>query len=119
MKALILLTTLAVSLVACSQADQPVAKTADRPNILLIVADDMGYSDVEPFGGEIDTPNIQSLADRGVKFTNFYVGPSCSGTRSMLLSGNDSHVAGLGTMNELLAPNQIGQPRGEPAQGGV
>lgn len=110
MKALTLLATFAISLVACSPADQSVSKTASRPNILLIVVDDMGYSDVEPFGGEIDTPNIQSLAISGVKFTNFYVGPSCSATRSMLMSGNDSHVAGLGTMNELLAPNQIGQP---------
>jgi arylsulfatase len=110
MKALTLLATFAISLVACSPSDQSVAKTESRPNILLIVVDDMGYSDVEPFGGEIDTPNIQSLANSGVKFTNFYVGPSCSATRSMLLSGNDSHVAGLGTMNELLAPNQIGQP---------
>jgi arylsulfatase len=110
MKALTVLVIFSISLVGCSPADQAVTKVHNRPNILLIVVDDMGYSDVEPFGGEIDTPNIHSLASSGVKFTNFYVGPSCSATRSMLLSGNDSHVAGLGTMNELLAPNQIGQP---------
>ena len=57
----------------------------------------MGYSDISPFGGEINTPNINSLAKKGVKFTNFYAGSSCSATRSMLLSGNDNHVAGLGT----------------------
>ena len=83
---------------------------ADRPNILLIAVDDMGYSDIGPFGAEIDTPSIDSLAAEGVRFTNFYVGPSCSPTRSMLFSGNDNHIAGLGNMNELLAPNQIGQP---------
>ncbi len=86
------------------------AETANRPNILLIAVDDMGYSDITPFGGEIKTPSINTLANEGVKFTNFYVGPSCSVTRSMLFSGNDNHVAGLGNMNELLTPNQVGQP---------
>ena len=85
-------------------------EAANRPNILLIAVDDMGYSDVGPFGSEIETPSIDSLAKEGVKFTNFYVGPSCSPTRSMLFSGNDNHVAGLGNMLELLAPNQVGQP---------
>ena len=86
------------------------ANSADRPNILLIAVDDMGYSDIGPFGSEIKTPSINALAEEGLKFTNFYVGPSCSATRSMLFSGNDSHIAGLGTMNELLAPNQVGKP---------
>ena len=80
------------------------------PNILLIVVDDMGYSDIGAFGGEIETPTIDALADSGVKFTNFYVGPTCSPTRSMLMSGNDNHVAGLGNMNEAMTPNQVGQP---------
>jgi arylsulfatase A-like enzyme len=85
-------------------------EAANRPNILLIAVDDMGYSDMGPFGSEIKTPSIDSLANKGAKFTNFYVGPSCSVTRSMLFSGNDNHVAGLGNMQELLAPNQVGQP---------
>ncbi|UCD46779.1 MAG: arylsulfatase [Deltaproteobacteria bacterium] len=80
-----------------------------RPNILLIVVDDMGYSDLGAFGGEIKTPNIDSLAAAGVKFTDFYVGPTCSPTRSMLMSGNDNHIAGLGNMREALTPNQVGQ----------
>jgi len=88
----------------------PLAVAADRPNILLIAVDDMGYSDIGPFGSEIKTPSIDSLANTGVRFTNFYVGPSCSPTRSMLFSGNDNHVAGLGNMNELLTPSQVGQP---------
>lgn len=82
----------------------------ERPNILLIVVDDMGYSDIGAFGGEIDTPHIDSVADAGIRMTNFYVGPTCSPTRSMLMSGNDNHVAGLGNMNEALTPNQVGQP---------
>ena len=85
-------------------------EATSRPNILLIAVDDMGYSDVSSFGGEIRTPNIDSLAESGVKFTNFYVGPSCSATRSMLLSGNDNHIAGLGNMYERLTPNQTGKP---------
>ena len=81
-----------------------------HPNILLIVVDDMGYSDIGAFGGEIETPHIDLVADAGIRMTNFYVGPTCSPTRSMLMSGNDNHVAGLGNMNEALTPNQVGQP---------
>ena len=82
----------------------------DRPNFLLIVADDMGYSDLGSYGGEIKTPVLDDLAQQGMRYTNFYVSPTCSVTRSMLLSGTDNHIAGLGNMGELLAPNQVGQP---------
>ena len=81
-----------------------------RPNILLIVADDLGYTDLGSFGGEIDTPNLDKLADNGLKLTSFYVAPTCSPTRAMLMSGADSHVAGLGNMAGSLAPNQKGRP---------
>jgi arylsulfatase len=84
--------------------------TENRPNILLIVVDDMGYSDWGAFGSEIRTPNVDALARSGIMMTNFYVAPSCSPTRSMLISGNDNHVAGLGTMAETLAPEHVGQP---------
>jgi len=86
------------------------AQRNKRPNFLLIVADDMGYSDLGCYGGEINTPVLDNLAKKGVRYTNFYVSPTCSPTRSMLLSGTDTHVAGLGCMGELLAPNQQGQP---------
>ncbi|WP_321779065.1 arylsulfatase [Sulfurimonas sp.] len=108
MKSVILIFTLLSISLSSSFATS--TKVQERPNILLIAVDDMGYSDISPFGGEIKTPNINSLAQQGVKFTNFYVGPSCSVTRSMLFSGNDNHVAGLGNMNELLTPNQVGKP---------
>lgn len=81
-----------------------------RPNILLIVADDMGYSDLGCYGGEINTPVLDKLAQHGNRYTNFYVSPTCSVTRSMLLTGTDNHVAGLGNMGELNAPNQVGKP---------
>ena len=85
-------------------------EAGDRPNILLVVADDLGWTDIGSYGGEIDTPNLDVLAKQGVKFTDFHVSVSCSPTRSMLLSGNDNHVAGLGNMGELLAENQVGKP---------
>ena len=90
-------------------AGQPEAQSK-RPNFLLLVADDMGYSDLGSYGGEIHTPVLDALAQQGMRYTNFYVSPTCSVTRSMLLSGTDNHIAGLGNMGELNAPNQIGQP---------
>ena len=63
---------------------------AKRPNFLLIVADDLGFSDVGAFGGEIKTPNLDSLAQSGIKFTDFHAAAACSPTRSMLLSGTDN-----------------------------
>ena len=82
---------------------------AGRPNILLIVVDDMGYSDIGPFGGEIDTPNLDELARSGMLFTDFHTAASCSPTRSMLFSGTDNHLAGVGSMGETITPNQRGK----------
>ena len=91
-------------------ADDTPGRQDDRPNFLILVADDMGYTDLSSYGGEIATPNLDQLAREGVRFTDFYVSPTCSPTRSMLLSGTDMHVAGLGNMDTMLAPNQLGQP---------
>ncbi|KAI5862139.1 putative arylsulfatase [Durotheca rogersii] len=71
-----------------------------QPNFLIIVADDLGFSDTSPYGGEINTPNLQRLADEGIRMTDFHTAASCSPTRAMLLSGTDSHIAGLGCMAE-------------------
>jgi arylsulfatase len=81
-----------------------------RPNIVLIVADDMGFADMGAFGGEIETPNLDELASLGVRFTDFTASATCSPSRSMMLTGTDNHVAGLGNMAEFMAPNQAGQP---------
>ena len=81
----------------------------ERLNILLIVADDLGYSDIGLFGGEIETPNLDTLAADGLTFTTFYVLPTCSPTRSALLTGTDNHTSGLGAMAESLTSNQIGE----------
>lgn len=82
----------------------------NRPNILIIVADDLGYSDLGAFGGEIDTPSLDALAKRGTRLTGFYVAPTCSPTRAMLLTGSDHHEVGLGTMAEILTPRERGAP---------
>ncbi|MEJ5057005.1 MULTISPECIES: arylsulfatase [unclassified Pseudomonas] len=88
------------------------AASADsaQPNILLIVADDLGYSDLGSYGGDISTPTLDQLAKEGLQFTNMYAAPTCSITRSMLMSGTDNHLAGLGTMAEALQPFQQGKP---------
>jgi arylsulfatase A-like enzyme len=88
------------------------AASADsaQPNILLIMADDLGYSDLGSYGGEISTPTLDQLARDGLQFTNMYAAPTCSITRSMLMSGTDNHLVGLGTMAEALQPFQRGKP---------
>jgi arylsulfatase A-like enzyme len=93
-----------------AQTLPPPTAAAQRPNILLIVADDLGWSDLGAFGGNIDTPNLDRLALAGVRFTGFHTAPTCSPTRSMLMSGVDNHEAGLGTMAEMLSPNEAGHP---------
>ena len=83
---------------------------AKRPNILFIVADDLGYSDLGCYGGEFDTPVIDTLAKEGVRYTDFYVSPACATTRCMLLTGTDHHVAGLGTFENFIPPDAQGKP---------
>ena len=86
-------------------------RTSNKPpNIVLLIADDMGYSDIKPYGGEISTPNIDALAKEGMMFTNFHAMPSCSPSRAVILSGVDNHLAGFGNMGEHLASNQKGKP---------
>lgn len=100
-------------LVACgggSDSPATIPEADARPNILLIVADDLGYSDLGAFGGEIDTPNLDQLVRDGRILNSHYVAATCSPTRSMLMSGTDNHLAGLGSMAEVLTSSQIGQP---------
>ncbi|WVF67032.1 hypothetical protein IAT40_001775 [Kwoniella sp. CBS 6097] len=73
---------------------------SNRPNFLLIVADDLGFSDVGCFGGEIKTPNIDRLAREGARFSDYHTASACSPTRSMIMSGTDNHIAGVGVMYE-------------------
>ncbi|KAI8665685.1 hypothetical protein LRP88_03808 [Fusarium phalaenopsidis] len=71
-----------------------------RPNFLIIIADDLGFSDTSPYGSEIKTPALDALAREGLRMTNFHTASACSPTRSMLFSGTDNHIAGLGCMWE-------------------
>lgn len=84
--------------------------TGPRPNILLIVADDLGYADLGCYGSNIRTPNIDQLAAEGLLFTQFHTAPLCAPTRAMLLSGNNNHVAGMGRQHS-------GGILGEPMRG--
>jgi len=104
-----LLKTLGTVGMLAALAAPVIATAADaprRPNIVIILGDDLGFADMGSFGSEIRTPNLDSLAREGVRFTNFYTHASCSPTRSILLSGVDTHLNGLGNMDEWTAPNQ-------------
>ena len=81
-----------------------------RPNIVVLVADDWGFSDVGAFGGEIATPHLDDLARRGMRFSNFHVAASCSPTRAMLLTGVDNHRNGHGNLRETMPRAHLGQP---------
>ena len=100
-----LISTLVACGTGCEEARQDPARS---PNILLIVADDLGYSDIGPFGGEIATPTLDTLAREGLMLSNFHVLPTCSPSRSVLLSGVDNHLAGMGTMGEIMTPEMEG-----------
>lgn len=99
-----------ITIASCETKKEKSVTNNQKPNILLIVADDMGYSDISPFGGEINTPTLRKLADEGTILTNFHVLPTCSPSRSVLLSGTDNHIAGLGSMEEFVTPKQKGNP---------
>lgn len=96
-------------LASCSQKQNEIVPV-QKPNILLIVADDLGFSDIGPFGGNIQTPVLDQLSKTGMLFSNFYVLPTCSPTRSALLTGNDNHVAGVGIMSEVSYPSVANLP---------
>ena len=101
----ILMALLMALLMACQGSDPAVEQEVARPNILLIVADDMGYTDVGFFGAEIATPNLDELAFAGLRFTNFHVGSSCSPTRAMLMSGVTNREVGVSGPAAVLADN--------------
>src|ERR671923_135459 len=80
---------------AAEGAEQP-----RRPNLIIILSDDMGYSDLGCYGGEINTPNLDALAANGLRFTEFYNTARCCPTRAALLTGLYPHQTGVGHMME-------------------
>lgn len=86
-----------------------------RPNIVLILVDDSGLMDFGAFGGEAHTPNIDRLSREGIMFTNMHASPVCAPSRAMLMTGSDSHLAGVANLPEML-PEEY---QGRPGYGGV
>eukprot|EP00439_Symbiodinium_sp_Y106_P088332 s1_g868.t1 len=86
----------------------PTPQPDGQPNFVVIVADDLGWSDLGFLGSSIRTPNLDALAERSTFLSHFYVAPTCSPTRSMLMTGVSNQAAGLGTMAGLQTPNQLG-----------
>ena len=88
-----------LSMISCKKKDETEnSKNSKNPNIILIMADDMGYSDIGCYGGEITTPNIDALADDGIRFTRFYNTARSCPTRASLLTGLYQHNTGMGWM---------------------
>ena len=103
-------------LVLLASVDRACAEEDDRPNIVLIVADDVGFSDIGAFGSEIATPNLDALAHEGLQLTAFHAAPTCGPSRTMLLTGVDHHLAGAGTNAAGLM--RLPQLRGRPGYEG-
>jgi arylsulfatase A-like enzyme len=85
-------------------------QTGKRPNIVLILADDLGFTDSAPYGSEISTPALSELADNGIKFTNYHTAANCAPTRAMLLTGVDNHRAGVSNIPEMVPPELQSHP---------
>ena len=86
----------------------PAVAASPRPNIVVILVDDMGFSDIGCYGSEIPTPNLDKLAGEGVRFTQFYNTPRCSPTRAALLTGLYSQQAGMGWLDNKVEPKSRG-----------
>ena len=99
------------------QEEEAVSETADQeqPNILMVLLDDLGYSDLGAYGGEVETPNIDALIAEGTQFTNFHTTPLCAPTRAALMTGQHPHKVGLGSMEGLTPP---GVPTSTPGYRG-
>lgn len=97
-------------LAALGPAGAQAAEPAQRPNIVFVLIDDAGFSDLGSYGSEIATPTLDAIAREGVRFTNFHTASTCEASRVMLHSGVDSHRAGAGTLQAVIADNQKGKP---------
>ena len=85
----------------------PPLNANDRPNIVFLLADDLGYTDIAPYGSEVNTPALSKLAQEGVRFTNYHTAANCAPARAMLLTGVNNHLAGVPNIPEMLAPEQM------------
>ena len=107
-QAVIVATAAVIAIAGAFRASAATAQTNARPNIIVILVDDMGWSDIGSYGGEIPTPNLDALAARGVRFTQFYSTPRCSPTRASLLTGLYPHQAGMGHLDTVIRDGSSG-----------
>ncbi len=96
----VVLGSLILLLAAWKGVSNEIAVKDERPNIVLIMAEDVGFSDLGCYGGEINTPNLDRLAQQGIRYTQFYNTSRCCPTRASLLTGLYNHQAGIGKMTE-------------------
>jgi arylsulfatase len=108
--AALLLVTAVLSGCAKGGGNATAIAETQRPNVLFILADDLGYADLGVFGSEIPTPHLDALAKSGMLLTNFYSSMTCSPTRAMVMSGMDHHLAGMGVMGAPTREDQKGKP---------
>jgi arylsulfatase A-like enzyme len=115
MKRLLVLISMLGMLASCAEQQSVTStekekNTTKKPNILLLVADDTAFGDIGAYGSEVHTPNMNKIANAGIRFTNFHVSPVCSVTRSMLFTGNDNIEVGLGSFDYSIYPPTKGKP---------
>lgn len=106
-----ILTGVTAGCATTAATNTPAAPSTQKPpNVLVIMADDLGFSDITPFGGEIDTPNLNRLAEHGVRFNDFQVTPYSAPSRASFLTGADPHKVGLGNLSEVATDEQKRSP---------
>jgi len=88
----------------------PASAATSRPNVLIVMVDDLAFTDLATYGGEARTPTIDALAARGARFASHHTSPLCSPSRAMLLTGIDNHRTGVATIEEVLPPEHAGKP---------
>ena len=93
---------------SCLAAEPTTARASGRPNVVVVLVDDLGFSDIGCYGGEVPTPNLDRLAARGVRFTQCYNAARCSPTRAALLTGLYPHQAGMGWLDNMVRPDSRG-----------
>jgi arylsulfatase A-like enzyme len=110
MLALVLPCSSLMALSADNETSNHTGTAVKKPNVVVLLVDDAGLMDFQPFGGEAQMPNLQKLADNGVKFSNYRTSPLCAPSRAMLLTGVDNHRTGVATIPEVLPPEHENQP---------
>ena len=101
---LLLFCLLPAALISCSDQTSPQPDNTSAPNILMVLVDDLGYTDLGVYGGSVATPNIDALSQQGTVFSNAHAYPSCAPTRAAFITGKDPHQVGLGSQNGLIPP---------------